>query len=286
MKRLNIRKQLTPRDNKAVDAYLRDIARHPLLTAEQEVSLAQRIHAGDEQALLRLIEGNLRFVVTIAKPYMGLGLTFGDLISAGNLGLITAAQRFDETRGFKFCSYAVCWIRQSILKALSQYSNTVALPANKQALLSKARAITSSLEQELERTPSVAEVTESLDADERELAWVQKTSEAPISLDAPLVDDDPSATLGDMLVDATSCTDDSLMRESLHSDLEHSFSILSDRERDILKLYFGIDHRHPYTFNEIAAIMRLSNERVRQIHRDAILRLRHSKYKDQLRAYL
>ena len=286
MKRLNIRKQLTPRDNKAVDAYLRDIARFKLLTPEQEVSLAQRIHAGDEQALLRLIEGNLRFVVTIAKPYLGLGLSFGDLISAGNLGLITAAQRFDETRGFKFCSYAVCWIRQSILKALSQYANTVALPANKQALLSKARAITASLEQELERTPSVAEVTENLDADERDLAWVQNTSEAPLSLDAPLVDDDPSATLGDMLADTTSSTDDSLMEESLHSDLERSFSVLSDRERDIIKLYFGIDHNHPCSFNEIAILMRLSNERVRQIHRDAILRLRHSKYKDQLRAYL
>lgn len=286
MKRLNIRKQLTPRDNKAVDAYLRDIARFKLLTPEQEVSLAQRIHAGDEQALLRLIEGNLRFVVTIAKPYLGLGLSFGDLISAGNLGLITAAQRFDETRGFKFCSYAVCWIRQSILKAISQYANTVALPANKQALLSKARAITSSLEQELERTPSVAEVTENLDADERDLAWVQNTSEAPLSLDAPLVDDAPSATLGDMLADSTSSTDDSLMGESLHSDLERSFSVLSDRERDIIKLYFGIDHNHPCSFNEIAILMRLSNERVRQIHRDAILRLRHSKYKDQLRAYL
>lgn len=286
MKRLNIRKQLTPRDNKAVDAYLRDIARFKLLTPEQEVSLAQRIHAGDEQALLRLIEGNLRFVVTVAKPYMGLGLTFGDLISAGNLGLIIAAQRFDETRGFKFCSYAVCWIRQSILKALSQYAKTVALPANKQALLTKARKLSSSLEQELERTPSVAEVTESLDADERDLAWVQNTSEAPLSLDAPLVDDDPSATLGDMLADSTSSADDSLMGESLHSDLERSFSVLSDRERDIIKLYFGIDHNHPCSFNEIAILMRLSNERVRQIHRDAILRLRHSKYKDQLRAYL
>lgn len=286
MKKLNIRKQLTPRDNKAVDAYLRDIARHPLLTADQEVSLAQRVHAGDEQALQHLIEGNLRFVVTVAKPYMGLGLTFGDLISAGNLGLITAAQRFDETRGFKFCSYAVCWIRQSILKALSQYANTVALPANKQALLTKARKLSSSLEQELERTPSVAEVTDNLDADERDLAWVQNTSEAPLSLDAPLVDDDPSATLGDMLADSTSSTDDSLMGESLHSDLERSFSVLSDRERDIIKLYFGIDHNHPCSFNEIAILMRLSNERVRQIHRDAILRLRHSKYKDQLRAYL
>ena len=285
MKKNAIIRKITPRDTKAIEIYLREIVKFPILSSSEEVSLAKRIHNGDENALQRLVSSNLRFVISVAKQYIGCGLELDDLVSVGNMGLITAAKRFDETRGFKFCSYAVWWIRQSILKAIATEGRTISLPANKVALLSKARNASTTLEQELERTPSTTEISNHLQTDTSELSCVLKASEMPVSLDAPLKDDENHTHL-DYLSDTTSITDDTLMKESLHTDLEYTLSGLSPRERNIIKMSYGIDHPYQLSFNEIAIRMSMSKERVRQIHHDAIFRLRHSKNKEQLQSYL
>ena len=285
MKKNAIIRKITPRDTKAIEIYLREIVKFPILTSSEEIDLAQRIHNGDEDTLQRLVSCNLRFVVSVAKQYLGCGLELDDLISAGNFGLITAAQRFDETRGFKFCSYAVWWIRQSILKAIATEGRTISLPANKVALLSKARNVSTTLEQDLERTPSTTEISDHLQADSSDLSSVIKASEMPISLDAPLKDDENHTYL-DYLSDTTSVTDDALTKESLRTDLEYTLSALSPRERNIIKMSYGIDHPYQLSFNEIAIRMSMSKERVRQLHRDAIFRLRRSKNKERLQSYL
>ncbi len=285
MKNLQINSRITPRASRTIDTYLKDIAQLPLLTPEEEVSLARRIHAGDVRALERMVQGNLRFVVSVAKNYQNMGLELVDLISAGNIGLVTAAKRFDETRGFKFCSYAVWWIRQSILQAISKEGRTVALPANQLSLLSKMGREASRLEQELQRTPTAAEITERLDANEEHVNWLMNTSERPLSLDAPIQGDDSSMRI-DTIADSSTRTDDSLMAESLHTEIESALAILPQNEQSILKMSFGIDHPHPCSLDEIAMQMKLSRERVRQIQAKAITRLRRSSNRERLKMYL
>ena len=284
----NLQKQfrVTPRDSRSLDLYLRDIARLPLLSVDEEVSLAKRIHAGDEHAVERLVLGNVRFVVTVAKHYMGCGLELPDLISAGNIGLIVAARRFDETRGNRFCSYAIWWIRQSILCALGRESRMVALPANQQALLSKLGKEMARLEQELQRTPTMCEVTDRMGQDEALLNRLLGTSGRALSLDAPLSDEEDYALVDTLTDPAAPATDDALMRESLHDDLEPLLANLSQNESTVLKMYFGIGHPRAYSMDEIGLRIGMSRERVRQIHNKAIMRLRNNSGAQRLKSYL
>ena len=283
MKNLQIKSQITPRTSKTLDTYLKDIAQLPLLSLEEEFCLAQRIHAGDERALDRMVQGNLRFVVSVAKNYQNMGLDLEDLISAGNMGLVTAAKRFDETRGFKFCSYAVWWIRQAILQAISKEGRTVALPANQLNLLSKIGRETARLEQELQRTPTRAELVERLEANEEHVNWLMQTSERPLSLDAPLQSDGEVMRI-DTIADTR--TDDTLMQESLRNEIADVLSRLPDNERNIIRMSFGIDHPHPCSLDEIAMQMKLTRERVRQLQNKALLRLKRSSSTNKLKMYL
>lgn len=278
--------RITPRDNQSLDLYLRDIASQPLLTVDEEVSLAQRIHAGDEKALEQLVLGNLRFVVTIAKNYVGCGLELPDLVSAGNIGLITAARRFDETYGVKFCSYAVHWIRQSIMTFLAKEGRLVKLPSNQIRFLSKFNNETARLEQELQRTPSKGEVTDQLGENETRCDWLLRTSEKPLSLDAPIQNGEDLARVETLTDSSAPKPDESLMRESLHDDIENILSTLSKTESKVLRMSFGIDHHRAYSMDEIAMRMNLSRERVRQIHNKAILRLKNNSSNDRLKDYL
>lgn len=286
MKDLQKQFRVTPRDSRSLDLYLRDIARQPLLTIDEEVSLARRIHAGDEKAVEQLVLGNVRFVVTVAKHYMGCGLELPDLISAGNMGLLTAARRFDETRGIKFCSYASIWIRQAILSALSKNSRMVALPANQQALLSKLGKEMARLEQELQRSPTMSEATDRLGHDEALLNSLLGTSGRALSLDAPLAGEEDYALVDTLTDPAAPATDAGLMRESLHDDLESLLGNLSQNEGTVLKMYFGIGHPRTYSMDEIGLRMNLSRERVRQLYTKAMSRLQHSSSKEHLRDYL
>lgn len=286
MKNLQKHTSVTPRDSISLDLYLRDIAQYPLLSPEEEVSLALRIHAGDEKALEQMVLGNLRFVVSIAKNYVNCGLELPDLISAGNIGLVTAAKRFDETMGFKFCSYAVWWIRQSIMKAITKEGRAITLPANQMALLTKINREASRLEQELGHSPSREELTERLDVNEDQIERLLRISEKPLSLDAPLLNDDDIVRIDTIADSSDSKTDDNLMKESLHIEIEKILSNLAPNERSIIKMYFGIDHPQAYSMEEIALRMSLSRERVRQIHNKAISRLQRSSCKEHLRTYL
>ena len=286
MRKFQISPRVTPRDSRSIESYMHEIAQIPLLTIDEEVSLAQRIHNGDENAVNSLVTGNLRFVVTVAKRYLNSGLDLPDLISAGNIGLLKAARRFDETRGIKFCSYAVWWIRQSILDSLNKEGRTVTLPANKIAFLSKISKQRTRLEQELQHSPSLSEVTDSLGEDESRVGALMCSAEKPLSLDAPLQDEE-DLTRMDTLADPSGAkTDDGLMQESLHYEIENFLSILPEKERNILKMSFGIGQPHPYTLGEIATHMRLSHDRVRHLHCKALRYLKGSKNKERLRGYL
>ena len=286
MKNLKITSRITPRDNRSVNLYLKDIAQSPLLTGDEEVALAKKIHVGDERALERMVTGNLRVVVTVAKEYQHLGLELADLISAGNIGLITAAKRYDETIGTKFCSYAVWWIKQSILQALAKESRTVTLPANQQQLLSKINKEILLLEQELQRAPTQAEVADLLDVKGATVEQLMHASLQTKSLDAPILDDDESSVIDTLTDPSAPKTDDGLMRESLCSDVENVLAKLPQNECQILKMYFGIGHSHAYSMDEIGMRIGMSRERVRQIHNKALLRLQRSTTKERLRAYL
>ena len=285
MKNLQIKSRITPRSSRTIDTYLRDIAQLPLLTLQEEFELAQRIHTGDERALERMVQGNLRFVVSVAKNYQNMGLDLEDLISAGNMGLVTAAKRFDETRGFKFCSYAVWWIRQSILQAISKEGRTVSLPANQLSLLSKMGQEASRLEQELHRAPTAEEVTERLEANEEHVRWLLHTSERPVSLDAPVLGDEGSMRI-DTIADKSSRTDEALMSESLRTEINNALTILPQNEQNIIRMSFGIGQPHPYGMDEIAMKMNLTRERVRQIHVKALTRLKRSSNTNRLKMYL
>ena len=286
MKNLQKNIRITPRDSHSIESYFHDIAKLPRLSTEDEVILAQRIHAGDEKALEQMVLGNLRFVVTVAKNYMNMGLELPDLISAGNIGLITAARRFDETRGNKFCTYAVWWIRQAITQALAKDGRVISLPANQLALLSKIGKETMRLEQELQRTPDNTEVTDRLNENNHRINQLLCSSQKPVSLDAPIQDNDDLVRIDTLTDSAAPDTDNGLIRESLHNDIVSILSLLSKTESSVIKMHFGIDHPRSYSIDEIAIHLKLSRERVRQIHNKAILRLQRSNTKERLRSYL
>ena len=286
MRQLKITHSITNRDIKSLDKYLQDICSEELLTPEEEVQLAQRIKAGDQAALDRLTKANLRFVVSVAKQYQNQGLSLPDLINEGNVGLIKAAKRFDETRGFKFISYAVWWIRQSILQAIAENSRIVRLPSNQLGALNKLKKEISKLEQELERPPSEEELAEMLDIPEDKIKSILGISGRHISIDAPLVADEDVNFVDVLPNEDTPPTDSALMQESLSQEIERSLSTLTEYEREVIKMYFGIGISHPLSLDEIADKFNLTRERVRQIKEKGIKRLKNSSKSKHLIAYL
>ena len=286
MRQLKITKSITNRESQSLDKYLQEIGREELITAEQEVELAQRIKQGDQVALEKLTKANLRFVVSVAKQYQNQGLTLPDLINEGNLGLIKAAQRFDETRGFKFISYAVWWIRQSILQALAEQSRIVRLPLNQVGSLNKINKAFSKLEQEFERPPSSDELATALDLPEEKVKDTMKVSGRHVSVNAPFAEGEDNSLLDVMVNNDSPKADIELMRESLQREIERSLSTLTDREKDVVMLFFGIGMQHGLTLEEIGAKFDLTRERVRQIKEKAIRRLRHNSRSKLLKAYL
>ena len=286
MRQLKITKSITNRESQSLDKYLQEIGREELITAEMEVELAQKIKQGDQIALEKLTKANLRFVVSVAKQYQNQGLTLPDLINEGNLGLIKAAQRFDETRGFKFISYAVWWIRQSILQALAEQSRIVRLPLNQVGSLNKINKAFSRLEQEFERPPSSDELASALELSEDKVKDTMKISGRHVSVDAPFVDGEDNSLLDVMVNNDSPKADLDLMRESLQREIERSLSTLNDREKDVVMLFFGIGKKHGLTLEEIGSKFDLTRERVRQIKEKAIRRLRHNSRSKLLKAYL
>ncbi|HPE33268.1 MAG: RNA polymerase sigma factor RpoD/SigA [Sphingobacteriia bacterium] len=286
MRQLKITKSITNRETASLDKYLQDIGREELITAEEEVLLAQRIKQGDQAALEKLTKANLRFVVSVAKQYQNQGLSLPDLINEGNLGLIKAAQRFDETRGFKFISYAVWWIRQSILQALAEQSRIVRLPLNQVGSLNRIRKESSKLEQKFERPPSADEIAASLDLPENKVDNVLKITTRTVSMDAPLTQDEDMSLLDVYVSDDNPSTDKELMKESLAREIQRSLATLTKKERDVINLYYGIGMNHGLTLDEIAMKFDLTRERVRQIKEKAIRRLKHTSRSKLLKAYL
>ena len=283
---MRITKQFTNRESQSLDKYLQEIGKVDLLTTEQEIDLAKRIKKGDQAALELLTKANLRFVVSVSKQYQNQGLSLGDLINEGNLGLIKAAKRFDETRGFKFISYAVWWIRQSILQALAEQSRIVRLPLNRVGALNKIGKAYSNLEQEFEREPSASEIANELEMDVSEISDNLKISGRHISVDAPFVQGDNNSLLDVIENEHQPDPDNSLMNESLKSEIDRALSTLSERESEVIKLYFGLKKEHSLTLEEIGERFNLTRERVRQIKEKAIRRLRHASRSKNLRAYL
>ena len=286
MRQLKITKSITNRETASLDKYLQDIGKEELITAEEEVELARKIKAGDQLALEKLTRANLRFVVSVAKQYQNQGLTLPDLINEGNLGLIKAAKRFDETRGFKFISYAVWWIRQSILQALAEQSRIVRLPLNQVGSLNKIKKASSKLEQEYERPPSTDEIAELMEMPEYKIDKAMKITTKYISMDAPISQEDDTKFLDVFVNDDTPKTDAHLMRESLNKEIQRSLATLTDKERDVINLYYGIGMNHGLTLEEIGAKFDLTRERVRQIKEKAIRRLKHTARSKLLKAYL
>ena len=283
---MKIQKQFTNRESQSLDKYLQEIGKVELLAPEEEIDLAIRIKKNDNFALEKLVKANLRFVVSVAKQYQNQGLTLGDLINEGNLGLIKAAKRFDETRGFKFISYAVWWIRQSILQALAEQSRIVRLPLNRVGALNKIGKAYSSLEQEYEREPSASELAQELDMDVSEVSDHLKISGRHVSIDAPFTTGEENRLLDVIENDDQPSPDSMLMTESLRSEIERVLSTLNERETEVLKLYFGINRDHALTLEEIGEMFNLTRERVRQIKEKAIRRLRHASRSKNLRSYL
>jgi len=286
MRQLKITKQVTNRETASLDKYLQEIGKVDLITADEEVELAQRIKVGDQVALEKLTKANLRFVVSVAKQYQNQGLTLPDLINEGNLGLIKAAQRFDETRGFKFISYAVWWIRQSILQALAEQSRIVRLPLNKIGSINKINKMYALLEQSNERPPTAEEIAKELDMTVNDVKESMKNSGRHLSMDAPLVEGEDS-NLYDVLRSGESPNPDrELIQESLRTEIERSLETLTPREADVVRLYFGLGDQHPMTLEEIGETFDLTRERVRQIKEKAIRRLKHTSRSKILKTYL
>ena len=286
MRQLKITKQVTNRETASLDKYLQEIGKVGLISADEEVELAQKIKAGDQRALDKLTKANLRFVVSVAKQYQNQGLTLPDLINEGNLGLIKAAQRFDETRGFKFISYAVWWIRQSILQALAEQSRIVRLPLNKIGSINKINKKYAELEQLNERAPSAEEIAQELDMTEEDVKESLKNSGRHISMDAPLVEGEDS-NLYDVLKSGESPNPDrELMNDSLRIEIERALQTLTPREADVIRLYFGLGGQHAMTLEEIGETFDLTRERVRQIKEKAIRRLKHTSRSKILKTYL
>jgi RNA polymerase primary sigma factor len=286
MRQLKIIKQVTNRETPSLDKYLHEIAKVELISAEEEVDLARRIKKGDEIALDILIKSNLRFVVSVSKQYQNQGLSLPDLINEGNLGLIKAAQRFDETRGFKFISYAVWWIRQSILQALAEQARIVRLPLNKIGYINKINRTFSELEQKFEREPSVLEIAQALELAPKDVKESLKTSGRHISMDAPINPDEEGTLYDVLLADDIPAPDRELLNESLRKEIERALSTLTYREANIVRLYFGLNGKHPHTLEEIGEAFNLTRERVRQIKEKAIKRLKHSTRNKILKTYL
>ncbi|QOD59357.1 RNA polymerase sigma factor RpoD/SigA [Polaribacter haliotis] len=286
MRQLKITKQVTNRETASLDKYLQEIGKVDLITADEEVELAQRIKAGDQRALEKLTKANLRFVVSVAKQYQNQGLTLPDLINEGNLGLIKAAKRFDETRGFKFISYAVWWIRQSILQALAEQSRIVRLPLNKIGSINKINKMYAFLEQENERPPSAEEIAKKLDMTVNDVKESMKNSGRHVSMDAPLIEGEDS-NLYDVLNSGESPNPDrKLLHESLRIEINRALETLTPREADVVKLYFGLGEHQPMTLEEIGETFDLTRERVRQIKEKAIRRLKHTSRSKILMTYL
>lgn len=283
---MKIFKQFTYRENQSLDKYLQEIGKVDLLTAEEEIELAIKIKTGDKKALEKLTKANLRFVVSVAKQYQNQGLSLGDLINEGNLGLIKAGKRFDETRGFKFISYAVWWIRQSILQALAEQSRIVRLPLNRVGALNKIGKAYSNLEQEFEREPNADELAIELEMDVKEVSDTLQISSKHVSVDAPFAQGEENRLLDVMKNDEQPSPDTTLLSESLKTEIARALSALSEREAEVLRLYYGIESDHAMTLEEIGEKFNLTRERVRQIKEKAIRRLRHASKSKHLRTYL
>ena len=286
MRQLKITKQVTNRETASLDKYLQEIGRVDLITAEQEVELARRIKQGDRIALEKLTKANLRFVVSVSKQYQNQGLTLPDLINEGNLGLIKAAQRFDETRGFKFISYAVWWIRQSILQALAEQSRIVRLPLNKIGSINKINKASARLEQSFEREPNPKEIAGELEMTENEVKESQRNAGRHVSMDAPLIQDEDNTMYDVLRSDEAPTPETGLLYESLRVEIDRAVQTLTQREADVVKLYFGLGAGHPMTLEEIGEKFDLTRERVRQIKEKAIRRLKHTSRSKILKSYL
>lgn len=273
-------------EDRSLDLYLREIGETPLIRAEEEVELAKKIRQGDQAALEKLTKANLRFVVSVAKQYQNQGLSLSDLINEGNIGLIKAAKRFDETRGFKFISYAVWWIRQAILQALAEQSRIVRLPLNRVGTLHKIGKISSSLQQEFGREPSADEIARKLELSEGEVSDTLKISNSHLSLDAPFSISEDNSLIDILEDEMQESPDESLLSDSLRVEIEKALDTLTPREAEVINLYFGLNHEKPLTLEEIGARFSLTRERVRQIKEKAIRRLRHASRSKALRAYL
>ncbi|OFY20137.1 MAG: RNA polymerase subunit sigma [Bacteroidetes bacterium GWF2_33_38] len=286
MRQLKISKQITNRDTASLDKYLQEISKEVLITADEEVELARKIREGDKNALERLIKANLRFVVSVAKQYQNQGLSLQDLINEGNLGLIKSAERFDETRGFKFISYAVWWIRQAILQALAEQARIVRLPLNKIGSLKKINRTLAKLEQQFEREPTAEEIAKELEIAPSEVASAMGNSFRYVSMDAPLSNDDDSSMYEVLRDEDAHKPDDNLLDESLRKEIERSLATLPKREADTLRYYYGLNGLQPHTLEEIGDIIGLTRERVRQIKEKAIHKLKNKSRSKILRTYL
>ena len=285
---MKITKQYTNRESQSLDKYLQEIGKVDLITADEEITLAEKIRDGDQIALEKLTKANLRFVVSVAKQYQNKGLSLGDLINEGNLGLIKAAKRFDETRGFKFISYAVWWIRQSIMQAIADQSRLVRLPLNRVGALTKISKAFNILEQEFERKPTAAEIAKELEMEVEEVDFALRLSGKHLSMDAPIKqgEDSKNSLLDIMSSDDQPEPDKLLMEDSLRRDIEYALSTLTEREATVIRLYFGLDSEHSATLEEIGEMLNLTRERVRQIKEKALLRLRHASRSKNLKVYL
>ena len=286
MRQLKITKQVTNREDKSLDKYLQDISKIPLITAEEEVELAQLIKKGNQQALDKLTKANLRFVVSVAKQYQNQGLKLPDLINEGNAGLVKAAKRFDETRGFKFISYAVWWIRQAILQALAEQSRIVRLPLNKIGTINKIRKAYAYLEQRHQRPPNSEEIARELDVSVHEVKQSMKNSGRHLSMDAPIGSEEDFSLYDVMSQKDSPRPDKNLMAESLNIEIERALETLPEKESQVIKLSYGIGEKHPMTLEEIGQIFDLTRERVRQIKEKAIRRLKHTSRSKILMTYL
>ncbi|MGA2407887.1 MAG: RNA polymerase sigma factor RpoD/SigA [Bacteroidales bacterium] len=286
MRQLKIIKQVTNREDSSIGKYLDEIAKIKLITAEEEVSLARRIHKGDLEARDRLINANLRFVISVSKQYQNRGLSFADLINEGNLGLIEAAQRFDETMGFKFISYAVWWIRQAIMQALTEKTRIVRLPLNRICLINKIKKIIAELEQKYEREPTILEITQSLELTPTEVTVAIKSAGRYISMDAPLVQGEEENMYDVLLSEDASSPDKELLTDSLRKEIEMALNKLTLIEANIIRFYFGLSGKHTHTLAEIGEELNLTSERVRQIKDKSINRLKCTTICRVLKTYL
>ncbi len=286
MRQIKISKSITNRDTASLERYLADIGKEPLISAEEEVELARRIRAGDEEALMKLTTTNLRFVVSIAKKYQNQGISLPDLINEGNVGLIKAARRFDETRGFKFISYAVWWIRQAILTAIADQSRVVRLPLNQVGTINKIKKEIARLEQTNQRLPTLEEISDAVDMPDYKVAELLKMNSYTQSIDSPISQNEDTKFIDTFIFENADDTDMHLMHESLSKELEMALSTLPEKEQQVLRLFYGIKSNHEYTLDEIGDCCNLSRERVRQIKERAIKRLRQDAKNKNLKMYL